>query len=120
MKTLNVELSNSQLNKWKSGIKNANEVTLNLSSNLIGYFNDETNFLHKLLLTHTQSSANSSSANRTFAKTHYSKMIQSERIIDELIAGVPITVIKRGMQILISKAPELTKHAIKYFVKINR
>ena len=30
---LNVKLSNSQLNKLKSGIKNGTQVTLNLSSN---------------------------------------------------------------------------------------
>ena len=42
--TLNVKLSNSQLNKLKSGIKTGIEVTLNLSSNLIGNSNDETNF----------------------------------------------------------------------------
>ena len=30
-KTLNVKMSNSQLNKLKSGIKNGTEVTLNLS-----------------------------------------------------------------------------------------
>ena len=51
--TLNVKLSNSQLSKLKSGIKNGTEVTLNLSSNLIGNYNDETNFLHELLLTDT-------------------------------------------------------------------
>ena len=34
--TLNVRLSDSQLNKSKSGIKNGIEVTLNLSSNVIG------------------------------------------------------------------------------------
>ena len=34
-KTLNVKLSNSQLNKLKTAIKNGTEVTLNLSSNLI-------------------------------------------------------------------------------------
>ena len=44
--TLNVQLSNSQLKKLKSGIKYAPEVTLNLSSNLIRNSNDETNFLH--------------------------------------------------------------------------
>ena len=38
----------SQLNKLKCGIKNGTEVTLNLSSNLIGNSNDETNF-HKLI-----------------------------------------------------------------------
>ena len=32
--TSNVKLSNSQLNKLKSGIKNGTEVTLNLSLNL--------------------------------------------------------------------------------------
>ena len=50
--TLNVKLSNSQLSKLKSGIKNGTEVTLNLSSNLIVNYN-ETNFLHELLLTDT-------------------------------------------------------------------
>ena len=41
--TLNVKLSNSQLNKLKSGIKYRTEATLNLSANLIGNSNDETN-----------------------------------------------------------------------------
>ena len=48
--TLNVKLSNSKLNKLKSGIRNNTEVTLKLSSNFAGYSNDENNFLHKLLL----------------------------------------------------------------------
>ena len=52
--TLNVKLSNSQLNKLNSGIKNNNEVLLKLSSNIVGNSNDENNFLHKLLLTNTQ------------------------------------------------------------------
>ena len=51
--TLNVKLSNSQLNKLKSGIKNGTEVTLQLSSNLIENSNDEINFSHKLLLINT-------------------------------------------------------------------
>ena len=34
--TLNLKLSNSQLNKLKYVIKNGTEVTLNRSSNLIG------------------------------------------------------------------------------------
>ena len=46
--TLNVKLSNSQLNKYKSAIKNENEVVLRLSSNMIG--DNEANFPHKLLL----------------------------------------------------------------------
>ena len=46
---INVKLFNSQLNKLKSTIKNGTKVTLNLSTNLMGNFNDETNFPHKLL-----------------------------------------------------------------------
>ena len=50
--SLNVKLSNSQLNKLKSAIKNQTEVVLRLSSNMIG--NNETNFSHNLLLTNRQ------------------------------------------------------------------
>ena len=50
--SLNVKLSNSQLNKFKSAIKNENEVVLRLSSNMIG--DNETNFPHELLLTNRQ------------------------------------------------------------------
>ena len=41
---LSVKLSNSQLNKLKSGIKNGTEVTLKLSSNVAGDSNDENIF----------------------------------------------------------------------------
>ena len=50
--SLNVKLSNSQLNKLKSAIKNETEVVLRLSSNMIG--DNESNFPHKLLLTNRQ------------------------------------------------------------------
>ena len=49
---LNVKLSNSQLNKLISAIKNKSDVVLRLSSNMIG--DNETNFPHKLLLTNYQ------------------------------------------------------------------
>ena len=52
--TLNVKLSNSQLNKLKFAIKNGTGLTLYLLSNIIGDFNDENNFPHKLLLTNTK------------------------------------------------------------------
>ena len=52
--TSNVKLSNSQLDKLKSGIKINTEATLKNSPNVIGDSNDENNFLHKLLLTNTQ------------------------------------------------------------------
>ena len=38
--TSNVKLSNSQLNKLKSGIMNCPEVTLNFSSSVVGDSND--------------------------------------------------------------------------------
>ena len=75
--TLNVKLSNSQLNKIKSRVKNGTEVTLNLSTNLIGNSNDKSYFPHQLL-TVTQVSktckafANGSSANIKFSKTQLS------------------------------------------------
>ena len=50
--SLIVKLSNSQLNKLKSAIKNESEVVLWLSLNMID--DDEANFPHKLLLTNKQ------------------------------------------------------------------
>ena len=47
-------MSNSQLNKLKSGIKNGTEVTLKFSSNVVGDSNDENNFPNKLLINNTQ------------------------------------------------------------------
>ena len=52
--TLNVKLSNSQLNKLKSSIKNETKITSNLSLYLIENTNDKTNFSHKLVLTNMQ------------------------------------------------------------------
>ena len=81
--SLNVKLSNSQLNTLKSAIKNETEVVLRLSSNMIGYFDDETNFLHKLLLTNRQIAnlpkafANNLLANIKLSKTQLSKIVQS-------------------------------------------
>ena len=50
--SLNMKLSNSQFNKFKSAIKIETEVVLRLSSNMIG--DNESNFPHKLLLTTRQ------------------------------------------------------------------
>ena len=72
-------MSDSQLNKLTSGIKSGAEVTLNISSNVIENSNDETNFLHTLILTNRQVSrlrqpfANNSTANMKLSKTHLSK-----------------------------------------------
>ena len=52
--SLNVKLSNSQLSKLKSAIKNETNVVLRLSSNMIGNSDDNSNFPHELLLTNRQ------------------------------------------------------------------
>ena len=97
--SLNVKLSNSQLNKLKSAIKNETEVVLRLSSNMIG--DNENNFPHKLLLTNTQVSnlrkafENNSSADIKSSKTQLSKMIQSGGFLGRLLGpllktGLPL------------------------------
>ena len=48
---LNTKLSNSQLNKLKSAIKNENDVVIRLSLNMIGDSNDGCNFPNEFLLT---------------------------------------------------------------------
>ena len=52
--SLNVKLSNSQLNKLKSSIKNETDVVLRISSNMVGNSNDNTNFPNEILLTNRQ------------------------------------------------------------------
>ena len=43
---IRLKLSNSQLNKLKSGIKNGTEVTLKVWFNVVGDSNDENSFSH--------------------------------------------------------------------------
>ena len=68
-------MSNSRLKKLKYGIKCGTEVTLKISSNIVGDSNDENNFPHKLLLTNRQvlklrkAFANNYSANIKLSKT---------------------------------------------------
>ena len=72
--SLNVKLSNSQLNKLKSAIKNGTDVVLRLPSNMVGDSNNETNFPHKLLLTNRQIlSFRKTFANHTSADIKLSK-----------------------------------------------
>ena len=92
--TLNIKLSNSQLNKLKSGINNGTEVTLKISSNVVGDSNDENSFLHKLLSTNTQVSKlrkdfeNNSSANIKLSKTQLHKIGQSEGFLGRLLGSL--------------------------------
>ena len=93
--SLNVKLSNSQLNKLKSAIKNETEVVLRLSSNTDDNSNDETDFPHKLLLTNRQVAnllkafANYLSTDIKLSKTQLSKILkwfnQGDFLVDFLV-----------------------------------
>ena len=78
--SLNVNLSNSQLNKLKSAIKNETNVIFRLSSNMNCNSDDETNFPHKLLLTNRQIAnlrkafANHTSTDIKLSKAQLTKM----------------------------------------------
>ena len=90
--SLNVKLSNLQLDKLKSAIKNETEAVLRLSSNMIG--DNESNFPHKLLLTNRQVAnlrkalPNYLSADIKLSKTQLSKMIQSGRFLGRLLGSL--------------------------------
>ena len=90
-KNLNVRLSNSQLNKFKSGIKNGTKVTLKISSNVFGDSNDENN---RFLLTNTQVLrlrnvfANNFSANIKWSKIQLHKIRQSGGFLGRLLGSL--------------------------------
>ena len=98
--SLNVKLSNSQLNKWKCAIKNETEVVLRLSSNIIG--DNENNFPHKLLSYNRQASslrkafANHSSIDIKLSKTQLSKMMQSGGFLGRLLGPL----LKTGLRLI--------------------
>ena len=109
--SLNVKLSNSQLNKLKSAIKNKSEVVLRLRSDMIGNSDDETNFPHKSLLTDRQV-ANLCKAFKNYllidiklSKTQLSKMIQSGRFLGRLRGPL----LKTGLPLIKSEIKPLTK-----------
>ena len=110
--SLNVKLSNSQLNKLKSAIKNENEVVLRLSSNIIG--GDETNFPHKLLLTNRQVAnickafADKPSTDIKLSKTQISRMIQSGRFLGRLLGSL----LKTGLYFMKNVIKPLAKSVL--------
>ena len=110
--SLNVKLSNSQLNKFKSVIKNETEVALRLSSNMIG--DNETDFPHKLSLTNRQVAnilkvfANNSSANIKLSKTQLSKMIQSVGFLGRLLSPL----VKTGLPLIKNVTEPLAKSVL--------
>ena len=112
--SLNVKLSNSQLNKLKSLIKNETDVVLRISSNMVGNSNDNTNFPHELLLTNRQVAnirkafANHSSTDIKLSKTQLSKMIQSGGFLGRLLGPL----LKTGLPLMKSVIKPLAKSVL--------
>ena len=110
--SLNVKLSNSQLNKFKSAIKNETEVVLRLSSNMIG--DNETNFPHKLLLTNRQVAnlrkafANYLLTDIKLSKNQLSKMMQSGGFLGRLLGPL----IKTGSPLIKNVIKPLAKSVL--------
>ena len=110
--SLNVKLSNSQLNKFKSAIKNETDVVLRLSSNMIG--DNETNFPYKLLLTSRQVSnlrkafANHFSTDIKLSKNQLSKMIQSGGVLGRLLGPL----LKTGLPLISNLIKPLAKSVL--------
>ena len=110
--SLNVKLSNSQLNKLKSAIKNETEVVLRLSSNMIG--DNETNFPHKLSLTNRQVAnlrqafANYFLTDIKLSKTHLLKMIQSGGFLGGLLGQLQ----KMELRLIKNVTKPLTKNVL--------
>ena len=110
--SLNVKLSNSQLNKFKWAIKNETEVVSRLLSNMIG--DNETDFPHKLLLTNRQvvnickAFANNLSADIKLSKTQLSKKIQSGGFLGRLLG----LLLKTGLHLIKNVIKPLAKSAL--------
>ena len=106
---LNIKLSNSKLNKFKSAIKNETEVVLRMSSNMIG--NNESNFPHQLSLTNSQVAnirkvfANNSSIDIKLSKTQLSKMMQSGGFLGRLLGPL----LKTGLPLIKNVIKPLAK-----------
>ena len=101
--SLNVKLSNSQLNKLKSAIKIESDVVLRISSSMVGNSNDNTNFPHKLLLTNRQVAnirkafPKKLSRDVKFSKTRLLKMMQSGGFLGNLLSKLAGPLMKVAM-----------------------
>ena len=106
--SLNVKLSNSQPNKLKSSIKIETDVVLRISSNMVTNSNDNTNFLHELLLTNRQVAnirkafAKNTSTDIKLSKTQLSKMIQSGGFLGNLLGKLAGPLMKVAVPLCVS------------------
>ena len=112
--SLNIKLSNSQLHKLKSAIKNETDVVLRLSSNMIHNSDDNTNFAHELLLTNRQVSslckafAKNTSTYIKLLKTQLSKIIQSGGFLGRLLGPL----LRTGLPLMKSVIKTLAKSVL--------
>ena len=101
--SLNVKLSNSQLHKLKSSIKNETDVVLRISSDMVSNSNDNINFPHELLLTNRQVAnirkAFHSSIDIKLSKTQLSKMMQSRGFLGNLLGKLAGPLMKVAMSL---------------------
>ena len=112
--SLNIKLSNSQLKKLKSSIKNETDVVLRISSNMVGNSNDNTNFPHELLLTNKQVAnirkafAKNTLTDIKLSKAQLSKMIESGRFLGRLLGPL----LKTGLPLMKSVIKPLAKSVL--------
>ena len=110
--SLNVKLSNAQLNNLKSAIKNETKVVLRLSSNMIS--DNETNFFHNLLLINRQVAnlckafANYLSTDIKLSKSQLSKIMQSGGLLGRLLGAL----LKTGLPLIKNVIKSLAKSVL--------
>ena len=104
--SLNVKLSNSQLNKLKLAIKNESDVVLRISSSIVVNSNDDnTSFPHELLLIDRQvvnirkAFSKDSSTDVKFSKTQLLKMTQSGGFLGRLLSTLAGPLMKVAMSL---------------------
>ena len=101
--SLNVKLSNSQLNKLKSAMKNESDIVVRISLSMIGNSNDNTNFPHELLLSDRkvanirEAFSKNSSTDVKFSKTQLLKMTQSGGFLGNLLSKLAGPLMKVAM-----------------------
>ena len=111
---LNTKLSNLQLNKLNSAIKNENDAVKRLSPNMIGDSNEKANFPYELLSTDRQvcsihkAFANNSSVDIQFWKTQLSKIIQSGGVLGKFLGPL----LKTGLPLIKNVITPLAKRVL--------
>ena len=109
---MNVKLSNSQLSKLKSAIKNETDVVLRLSSSMTGNSDDNSNFPHEFQISQVsdlrKAFAKNTSKAIKLSKTQLSKMIQSGGFLCKLLGPL----LRTGLLLMKSVIKPLAKSVL--------